>query len=173
MTETGDRTRARIESYVASNPGTHVNQVGRALGLAPGQLQHHLDRLASSGRLRRETVYGKSHLYRPEYSAVERRRLALFRRETARDVTLDVLANEPARPSAVADRLDIARSTLEWHLDRLVEEDVLRKRHEAGNRVTLVVVDETETVRLLREIRPSAPERFADRFTRLVDSLLE
>jgi predicted transcriptional regulator len=173
VTDTGDRTRARIESYVARHPGAHLNEVKRALDLTPGQLQHHLDRLATAGRVVRETVYGKRHLFRPEYSEAERRRIALFRRETARDVALDVLADGPVRPATVAADLDIARSTLEWHLDRLVDEDVVRKRRDEGNRVTLTVVDEAETVRLLREIRPSLPERFLDRFTRLVDSLLE
>jgi DNA-binding MarR family transcriptional regulator len=151
----------------------HLSEVRGALGLAPGQMQYHLGRLTSAGRLERESVYGKSHLYPPGYSERERRKVALFRRETARDVTLAVLLDGPIRASDVADRLDVARSTLEWHLDRLVEEDVLRKDRDASNRVTLTVTDEAETTRLLREIRPSLPERFLDRFTRLVDSLLE
>jgi predicted ArsR family transcriptional regulator len=173
VTATGDRTRARIESYVERHPGIHLSELERALDLTTGQVQHHLGKLTTAGRLRREAVYGRSHLYCPEYDETERRRIALFRRETARDVALTVVEDGPIRPADVADRLDIARSTLEWHLDRLVAEDVVGKERDAAGRVTLAAVDPALTVALLAEIRPSLPGRFLDRFTRLVDSLVE
>ncbi len=72
----------------------------------------------------------------------------------------------------MADSLGIARSTLEWHLSHLVEQDVIVKQRDERNRVTLVVAHPERTRELLREISPSIPDRFLDRFTRLVDSLL-
>jgi DNA-binding transcriptional ArsR family regulator len=66
----------------------------------------------------------------------------------------------------------IARSTLEWHLDRLVEQDLVDKERGARNHVTLVIVHPEETAQMLRLVEPSVADRLVDRFTRLVDGLL-
>lgn len=164
--------RARIEAYVASHPGTHFNGLVRTLDLAPGQAQYHLRRLLGGGAVVAETLYGRTHYYTPEYGAWERGAIAVARRETARDVLLYLIRRGESAPAAVTDELGIARSTLEWHLDHLVEQGLVRKRRDARNRVTLVLRRPEETVRLLEAIEPSLPDRFVDRFARLIDDLL-
>ena len=166
-------TRERIALFVGEHPGLHFNALVRRLDLAPGQVQYHLDRLAGDERVVSERVSGRTHYFATGFDPTERRRIALFRREVARDVCLELLTGGPARPADVADGVGVARSTLEWHLDGLVAEGVVEKRRDDRNRVTLALVDRAATTRSLRAIRPSVPDRFLDRFTRLVDSLLE
>jgi DNA-binding MarR family transcriptional regulator len=72
----------------------------------------------------------------------------------------------------VAEGLGVARSTLEYHLDRLVEQDLVEKQRGDDDRVALALARPSETLRLLAEVEPSMPERMVDRFTRLLDSLL-
>jgi DNA-binding MarR family transcriptional regulator len=72
----------------------------------------------------------------------------------------------------VAGEIDIARSTLEWHLDRLVEQGVVSKQRDQRNRVTLTLERPEEIVSLLRDADPTLLARMVDRFTRLVDRLL-
>jgi len=169
---TGRPTRERIAEYVHSHPGVHFNELVRRLDLAPGQAQYHLRRLARADRVVDEAVSGRTHYFDPAVDPLERRRLALFRRETARDAVLELL-DGPARPAAVADGIGVARSTLEWHLDGLVDAGVVEKRRDERGRVTLALTDPEATVRDLRRIEPSIPDRLLDRFTRLVDALLE
>jgi len=165
-------TRTRIERHIRRNPGVHFNELVRTLEFAPGQVQYHVRKLADDDRVVEERLYGRTHYYDPGFEPWERGLLALFRRETSRDVLGCLLEDGPASPATVADDVGIARSTLEWHLSRLVERDVVRKERDERNRVTLVVAHPERTHELLREISPSIPERFLDRFTRLVDSLL-
>jgi predicted transcriptional regulator len=164
--------RQRIADYVAANPGAHFNALTRGLDLAPGQVQYHLKKLTRQDRVVEEPLYGRTHYYTPEYDDWERGAIAVLRRETARDVLLRLLEAGPSSPAAVAEDLDVARSTLEWHLDHLTEQDLVRKDRDARNRVTLVPARPTETARLLADVSPTTPERLVDRFTRLVDSLL-
>ncbi|MFB6301855.1 MAG: winged helix-turn-helix transcriptional regulator [Haloferacaceae archaeon] len=164
--------RDRIREHVATHPGRHFNALTRALDLAPGQVQHHVEKLRRRGRIVEERLYGRTHYYTPEYEPWERGAIAVMRRETARAVLVHLLERGPSRPTAVADALGIARSTLEWHLDHLVEQDLVEKRRDGHNRVTLAVTRPAETVRLLAEITPSLSDRMLDRFTRLVDDLL-
>lgn len=162
-------TRARIERYIEANPGVHFRELTRGLNLATGQVQYHLRRLESvSG----EPVNGRTHYYPDGVDPWDRRTLAFLRRETARDVLLVLLADGPQSPGAVAAELGIARSTLEHHLDGLVEHGIVAKRRD-GNRVTLVLRRPDATAALLGLVEPSLPERLADRFERLVDSFLD
>jgi predicted transcriptional regulator len=164
--------RTHVAAHVSATPGVHFNELVEATGLAPGQVQYHLKVLEGNEELRRERLYGKTHYYPPDYDDRERRVLALLRRETARDVLLYLVEGEPARPAAVAEDLDIARSTLEWQLDRLIEQGLIEKRYGTNNRVRLILAQPSETARLLRAVVPSLPERLADRFVRLTDRLL-
>jgi predicted transcriptional regulator len=165
--------RARIADCVSATPGIHFSALVRQLDLAPGQLQYHLRTLQGERDVIEERLYGKTHYYPPGYGDRERRVLGLLRRETTRDVLVRLLKGGSARPAAVSADLDIARSTLEWHLDRLVEQDVIEKRYDAHERVRLVLADPGELARLLGEVDPSSTERMADRFVRLTDRLLD
>jgi predicted transcriptional regulator len=165
--------REQITTHVGDNPGVHFNAVVRDLDLAPGQVQYHVRRLRRGDALVVERYYGRTHYFPPDVAEWERGALALARRETARDVLFCLLDAGPSRPDDVAARIGVARSTLEHHLDHLESEGVVEKRRDARNRVTLALTRPEATVRLLDEIRPSAPERFVDRFERLVDGLLD
>jgi len=164
--------RERLHEYVATHPGQHFSALARALDLAPGQVQYHLKRLRRQDRVVEEHLYGRTHYYTPEYDPWERSTIALLRRETARDIVIYLLDDGPSDPNAVADALDIARSTLEWHLDRLTAQDLVEKRRDAQNHVTLCVSHPQETAGLLTEVAPSLSEQMLDRFMRLVDNLL-
>lgn len=166
-------TRTRIALQIRRNPGVHFNELVRSLEFAPGQIQYHVRKLQDADEVVEEQLYGRTHYYFPEFEPWERSLLALFRRETSRDILGCLLEHEPVSPQAVADNVGIARSTLEWHLDRLVEQNVVTKERTERNRVMLVVTHPERTRELLRNISPSIPDRFIDRFTRLVDGLLE
>jgi len=163
--------RDRIHDYIATHPGEHFNALTRALDLAPGQVQYHLKKLQNRNEIVEEHLYGRTHYYTPEYDEWERGAIAVLRRETARDILFYLLEHGSATPDSVADTLDIARSTLEWHLDHLVEQELVEKQRDKHNHVTLVVPKQTETIRLLKEVTPSLSDRMLDRFTRLVDNL--
>ena len=117
-------------------------------------------------------MYGKTHYYPPEYTDWEQGAIAMLRRETARDILCYLLAQERATPARVAEAVGIARSTLEWHLDRLEASDlVARDRDSWPTELTLTRPDEIGT--LLVAIEPAHTSRWVDRTERLLDHLLE
>jgi len=166
-------TRERIADHVRESPGVHFRGLVRALDLAPGQVQYHLRQLEASDRVEPTTVRGRTHYFPPDVDPTRRRAVALLRRETARDAVAVLARRGPTPPAAVADDLDVARSTLEHHLEGLVAEDIVRKEYDSRGRVTLALADEERAARALAAVEPTLPERLVDRFTRLVDGLLQ
>lgn len=164
--------RERIDRAVSEAPGIHFNRLVQELDLAPGQVQYHVRKLCREDRVIDESLYGRTHYYPPEFDDWERSVLALARRETTRDVLLYLLTEGSARPNEVTDALDIARSTLSYHVDRMLEAGLVEKCRDDDNRVTLVPTRPEDTLELLREVHPSLPARMTDRFERLVDNLL-
>lgn len=168
-----NETRDHLQRYVEAHPGVHFNALVRRLDLAPGQVQYHLHRLTDEGRVVGDELYGQTHYFAPTYDEQERRTLALARRETARDVLFYLLEREEVPAVTMADDLGLARSTLSYHLDRLADADLVVERRDDRGRVHVSLSRPDETLRLLEAIRPSFPTRLVDRFTRLVDDLLE
>lgn len=166
-------TRRQIRRQVTANAGIHFSELVRRTSYARGQVQYHLRQLVDDGELCRDEFYGRTHFYPPTYDEAERAILALFRRETAREIVVYLLDHQPATPAAIVDDLEIARGTLEYHLDRLVEHGVVEKHYDRNHHVSLALTDPERTADLLSIVTPTVPDRLLDRFTRLVDDLLE
>ncbi len=167
MTETRDR----IREHVRETPGVHFSRLERDLGLATGQIQYHLRRLTRSDEVVAEEIAGRTHYYEPTVDAWDRRALAFLRRESAREIILRLHANGPTRPCALADELDLARSTVSWHVSTLADHGVVERSD--GRPMTVALAEPDRTARLLDAASPSLPDRVVDRFTRTVDRLFE
>jgi predicted transcriptional regulator len=165
--------RERIIHYVSDHPGVYFSELVRQLDLARGQTQYHLRRLLRSGDLENLDLYGHTHYFASERDEWKRSAFALARRETPRDVLIYLVENGPSPPAEVASDLGIARGTLEWHLDRLEEQKIVEKHRDSRRRVTLTLTRPTTTVHVLSAVAPSVTGRMVDRFTRLVDGLLD
>jgi len=165
-------TKHRVRSHIEANPGVHFNAVSRELDIATGQTQYHVRRLLKNGALRRLEVCGRTHYFPAGYSEREQAAIALLRRETTREVVVLLLDDETDQPAELAESIGVARSTIEWHLSNLIEYDLAEKVHE-GRSVSVRLTEPNLLGDLLVEIDPSLPDRLVDRFSRLVDSLLD
>ncbi len=166
-------TRRRIVDAVRATPGIHFNGLVRTLDLATGQVQYHLKRLLAEQSIEATELYGRTHYYPAGFDATDRRTLALLRRETTRDIVAYLLEHEMVRPGTLADELGVARSTIEWHLDRLLEAELVEKHRDDGNRVTLELTRPAETVELLEEVAPTLLESMVSGYTNLLDEVFE
>lgn len=166
-------TRRRIVDAVHETPGIHFNGLVRTLDLATGQVQYHLKRLLAEESIEATELYGRTHYYPDGFDAPDRRTIALLRRETTRDIVAHLFEHETARPGTIAEELGVARSTVEWHLDRLIEQDLVEKHRDDGNRVTLELTRPTETVDLLAAVDPTLLESLVSGYTALLDDVFE
>lgn len=163
-------TRDRIRRHVEATPGVHFSQVERDLELATGQVQYHLRRLVRGGSLVRTEVAGRTHYFPRQFDdPIDRRIIAFLRRETTRAIVLRLLADHPRSPSDLATELELARSTVYWHLETLEAHGIVHRSDDGS----AVLVDPDRTEALVAEVSPSLPAAVLDRFIRTVDSLLD
>ncbi|CDK38768.1 helix-turn-helix domain-containing protein [Halorubrum sp. AJ67] len=164
-------TRTQIRRHVCDTPGVHFNQVGRDLDIATGQVQYHLRRLVRNDELAVERIGGRTHYFAPSFDPWERRALAFLRRETTREILVRLHADGPKRPKTLASDLDLARSTISWHVSTLAENGIVEKSDDRP--MTLTLNRPERTAELIETVSPSLPDRLVDRFVRTVDELFE
>jgi len=164
--------RERVHEHVATNPGLHFSAIKDDLDIATGQAQYHLRKLDRAGDIIADEIRGRTHYYDTSYDPWERRILAFARRETARALLAHLLADGSLAAADLADRLDVSRSTVAWHVSSLAEAGVVEKSYGDRGQVVVDAVRPAETRRLLAEVTPSLADRLVDRFTRLVDGEL-
>ena len=174
MTTNADSTtRSLIQSYIDDHPGVHFNELVRDLNVATGQAQYHIHRLLRASHIDERSLYGKTHYFPPTYSRWEQGALALARRETSREIVFYLLEHDEVPPADIVDDLHIARSTLEWHVSRLIDQDIAMKHRKSDGTVRLALVDRERIVELLSTVTPRAHDQLADRFMKFVDALFD
>lgn len=165
-------TETALLEHVSDNPGVHYNELVRSLGVTPDKLQRVGEQLDESGEIVIDNFHGKTHYFPTAYDHKTREAIALLRRETSRDILVYLLHEDRAHPSDIAETIGVARSTLEWHVNRLIDAELIDKEHD-GRRVVLVLVDQDRVETGLKTVEPSLSDRLIDRTTRLFDQFFE
>lgn len=161
--------RRQVREHVRANPGVHFNKLARNLDIATGQAQYHLRRLIRRDEVVADRIKGRTHYFDPEYDAWERRVLALYRRETAREIITLLLDEGQLSAGEIAERVDLARSTVSWHVDTFVDAGIVDRSYGERGQVEIALARPEETVRCLEAVEPSLTDTLVDRFMRLVD----
>lgn len=161
-------TRRAIYEALQASPGAHFSKLQRELDLATGTLQYHL-RVLEDRDLVEVKKDGRYTRYFPSFEVDRRDKdaLGLLRQETPRRVVLDLLEHGTSQLTEISDRLDLAPSTVSFHMDKLREADVAR-RPERGR---YELVDEERLVDLLTTYQESFADRAVDRIVSLVTGL--
>ena len=120
--------RNAILGYLSTTPGAHFSKVRDDLQLGTGETQHHLRRLEAAGAVERYRD-GDYRRFVPagRFDAFERRALGYLRRETPRGMLVELLREPGATGSALAERIDVSRSTLSKHARDLEAAELLSR----------------------------------------------
>ncbi|WP_276271217.1 winged helix-turn-helix transcriptional regulator [Haloarcula litorea] len=128
-------TRESLHERIAENPGTYVAELARRTDTHVSTVRYHVRVLVDEGLVERRSERGRTHLS-PAGSddgpapAVE---------DGTRRSILDSLAQQGAATGEeLSERLDLSKSTLSYHLQRLAD-DGLIAREEAGREVVNVL----------------------------------
>lgn len=164
-------SRRKIYEYLLVNPGMHLRRIGQALGISTGMLSYHLTYLEREGLLKSEAEgHRKRYFIARAFVEAQRHILGILRQDVPRRIVVDILAHGDRTFSELRETAGVSKSTLSYHLQKMVERDLLvRSRRERESVFSIKNMEEVS--RLLVANRQSfhddAVDRFADLWTKM------
>ncbi len=168
-------TRRAIYNLVLSQPGLHLREIQRQLGMHVNLVEYHLHHLMTSELVVSVDQEGYTRFFASqapgEGSRVDRltsqdkRVLGMMRQPMPLRIMVYLLATGTAQHKDVCDHLGCAPSTLTYHMKKLVRARIVVQRS-AGEGKGYYLTDRRGVARLLMLYRP-APFDQVDAFTEL------
>ena len=158
-----DPTQRRILEFINLHPGVHLRDICRALALAMGDVQYHVQRLERDGRI----FSYRRGLYKFFYTANifgERQRdvLSILSLERPREILLNIVEHPASTQETLAAATKVSQPTVSWHLKRLLELGIVARRQD-GRVVTYSVAGGGEIATFIKTYHPTVWERWSSR----------
>jgi predicted transcriptional regulator len=120
-------TWKRIYNLIADNPGLHLSKIAELLHMSKPLADYHLQRLVKEHKLiyKKETGYTRYYLYNEELAAEDKKILSLLRKDTPLKIVLYLANHTYARHKEILEHLEIAPSTLSYHLNNLIQQGIV------------------------------------------------
>lgn len=130
-----NENRLVIIDKILEQPGIHFNALLREMGISAGNLAWHLDLLETFKVIRKERV-GQYLLYYPylEKNPISRLDPKLQKSKTTLEILQLIDDNPGIYQNQLAKRLSLDHKTVKYHLDKLLENEVIYWKKEKGNK---------------------------------------
>ena len=159
-----DSTQRKVLDFISSHPGVHLREICRALGLAMGAVQYHVQKLERDGRIT-SVRRGLYKFFYPANLFGERQRdvLSVLSLERPRELLLNIIDHPESTQETLAAATRVSQPTVSWHLKRLIELGIVGRRQE-GRIVTYSVVGGgSEIATFIKTYHPTVWERWSSR----------
>jgi predicted transcriptional regulator len=163
--------RRKIFEFISKHPGTYLREMERELGLMTGVLSYHLDYMEKRRMLRVEDDgYRKRYFVSDRFRIEDRKTITVLRQPAPRSIVIHILTNGPSSFNQLQKLMECAKSTLSYHLGRMVQRGILvKERKEKENWYS--IKDANATADLLISLRESLESDVVDRFAEIWEEL--
>ncbi len=163
--------RRKIYRYVSKHPGAYLREMERELGLQTGVLSYHLDYMERRQILRAENDgYRKRYFPADRFHLRDRRTISVLMAPAPRKILIHILVNGPSSFNQLLKEMSCAKSTLSYHLGRMVRREILavEKREKES---WYMIKDPDATADLLIALRESLECDSVERFVQIWEEL--
>lgn len=164
-------TPDRLLRFIQENPGCHLRQLKKELGLAMGTVQYQLDRLEKAGRIS-STRRG---LYRYYFPAGvlddEKGILQVLSQETAREILMFIIERADSTQTDIASKIGISSPSVSWHIKRLTDLGLITEVKEGKFKRYRLRGDSKMIVALLKNYYPSIWDNWSNRLAEMFLSM--
>ena len=146
--------RRKIYKLIEKNPGLHAKRIAELLSLSGQLTDYHLLYLERNKLITSMKEAGYRRYYvEGEIGLQDRRRIAVLRQETPLRIVLFLINHPDAQHKEILEQLKIAKSTVSYHLKKLVKNEIISV-HTWGNNTRYRITNEKEIIRLLIRYKP-------------------
>lgn len=155
--------REQLYESIQDDPGIHAHALAEEAGVGWGTTVYHLRRLERNGFVNSEKR-GRYRRFFPASGFLERQRevLSVLQNETTEDIARVILEEPGLNQSAICEELDISPSLANWHLNRLIDAELV-DRERKGRTVHYTPGSAWEEIRgaVDMELEEPAPDEAA------------
>ena len=157
-------TRREIFELIEEFPGLHLREIERQLDLSSALAEYHLIALRKNDLINSVEEGGYKRYYphykrgeggtKPALSREEKRIVGILREVAPFRIVLFLMGREFAQHKEIRDAHNISKSTLSYHLKKLLELGMLEKRARGPNR-GFFIPDKKRIQRLMIQYKPT------------------
>ena len=146
-------SRRTIYQFILDHPGSYLRQMEGDLGMAVGQLEYHLRFLVKEGLLTiSDDGFYKRYFAASEVSHSDKPILSVLRQKVPRRIILHILLNPSSSFQDLTIEIGISKSTMSFHLKKLLEAEVIT-RAKKGRQSIYDVVNPDRVAKLVLTYR--------------------
>ena len=167
-------TAEKLLFFIHANPGCHLRQIRRTMGISMGTVQYQLDKLEKMGRV----TSNRCGFYKYYFSAGlfkenEQEILEVLTPETARRILMVIIEQKNPTQTDIVNNVKISSRSVSWHLRRLIDLKIINETKEGKyKRYQLHGGDPNCIVTLLRNYYPGIWDKWSIRLAEMFLSLV-
>jgi len=148
------KIRRKIYNLIKKNPGLHAKKISEILTVKGQLADYHLLYLEREGIINGIKEEGYRRYYvKGKIGILDRKRIAILRQEIPLKIVLFLLKNPNSQHKEIYEQFQIAKSTLSYHLKKLVRCNIISENF-GGKDKRYKVTDEKEIITLLIRYKP-------------------
>jgi predicted transcriptional regulator len=147
-------TRRKIYDLVAKNPGLHLSKIAKLLGMRISLVEYHLFYLEKNQLVVPVNESGYTRYYvKGKIGTEDKKVLALLRQDVPLRIVILLLKCDSSQHKELLQNLDVAPSTLSYHLKKLVKCGIISVQT-YGEEKGYSIINKEMVVRLLIQYKP-------------------
>jgi len=147
--------RKKIYNLISDKPGINISKISKILCLKTSHTIYHLNYLSKLDLVSIEKEKGYTRCFvKGEISSRDKVVLSVLRRKYPLKIVLFLLENPYSKHSDIFEHFNIAKSTLTYHLKKLLTKDII-SFEVVDKKVVYFVYNNNEIIALLIKYKPS------------------
>ncbi len=143
-----NKRRSKIYAVIMKNPGMHIRQLQRILGMPLASLQYHLNYMARRSVVIEEKSEHYTRYYYKPLAAEDKKVLSVLRQKRMREIVMLILVNKKAKYRSIVETLGLSSSTVSFYLKYLLDNCIV-ERTKIGYENIYTLKDEERVAKIL------------------------
>ena len=165
-------TAEKLLAFIQDNPGCHLRQVKRKMGISMGTVQYQLDKLEKMGRI----TSSRRGLYKYYFPAGlfrenEKDILEVLTHETARKILMFIIEQNSPTQTDIVNSIRISARSISWHVGRLIALKMIKEIKDGKYKRYQLQDDAKDILTLLKNYYPSVWDKWSMRVVEMFLSL--
>lgn len=161
--------QSSILKVIGQNPGIRYRELARQTGLANGVLTYHLNIMEHIKYINKFRHKNITRYYPLNIPNEDQKIISHLRVHSEKHIILFVLGNDLCTFNEIVEHVGKARSTISWHLRRLLEDGILSVHH--GEYNLYRIVDKKLVNQMLHKYKESFADKVVNNLVEIADEL--